>query len=97
MDSTDMAKSTMMTVRLTPEMREKLDALARDTKRSKSYLASEAIETYINLNTWQIAHIKAALAEDEAGGPGVAHEDVAAWLESWGSDHELPRPEPKQS
>ncbi len=92
-----MAKTTMMTVRLTPEVREKLDALARDTKRSKSYIASEAIETYVTLNAWQIAHIKAALAEDEVGGPGVAHEDVAEWLQSWGGDHELPRPEPKKS
>lgn len=92
-----MAKSAMMTVRLAPEVREKLDALARDTKRSRSYLASEAIETYVNLNTWQVAHIKAALAEDEKGGPGVPHEEVVRWIESWGTDHELPRPEPRKS
>ena len=60
-----MAKSTAMTVRLKPEVREKLDALARDTKRSTSHLASEAIESYVNLNAWQVAHIKAALSEDE--------------------------------
>jgi RHH-type rel operon transcriptional repressor/antitoxin RelB len=57
-----MVKSTMMTVRLAPEVKEKLDALARTTKHSKSYLASEAIETYVNLNAWQVAHIQAALA-----------------------------------
>ena len=38
-----MAKTTTMTVRLTPELAEKLGTLARDAKRSKSYLASEAI------------------------------------------------------
>jgi predicted transcriptional regulator len=92
-----MVKSTMMTVRLAPEVKEKLDALARTTKRSKSYLASEAIETYVNLNAWQVAHIQAALAEDEAGGPGVPHEEVVQWMQSWGTDHELPRPEPKKS
>lgn len=92
-----MTKSTMMTVRLTPEVKEKLDALARDTKRSRSYLASEAIETYVSLNAWQVAHIKAALAEDEEGGPGVPHEEVVRWIESWGTDHELPRPKPKKS
>ena len=57
-----MAKSAMMTVRLTPEVSEKREALARDTKRSKSYLASEAIGSYVDLNAWQIAEIKAALA-----------------------------------
>jgi predicted transcriptional regulator len=92
-----MAKSAMMTVRLTPEVSKKLEALARDTKRSKSYLASEAIETYVDLNTWQVAHIKAALAEDETGGPGVSHEEAMQWLESLGTDHELPQPEPKKS
>src|SRR5579863_669327 len=94
-EQADMAKSAMMTVRLKPEVKDKLDALARDTKRSKSYLASEAIESYVNLNAWQVAHIKAALAEDEAGGPGVPHEEVVRWMESWGTDNELPRPEPK--
>ena len=35
-----MAKSTAMTVRLKPEVREKLDALARDTNRSAAHLAN---------------------------------------------------------
>jgi len=92
-----MAKSAVVSVRLKPEVREKLDALSRDTKRTTSHLASEAIETYVNLNAWQVAHIKAALAEDEAGGPAVSHEDVAQWMQSWGADRELPRPQPKKS
>jgi predicted transcriptional regulator len=96
-ESTDTAKSTMMTVRLKQEVKDKLDALARDTNRSKSYLASEAIESYINLNAWQVEHIKAALAEDETGEPGVPHEHVMDWMNSWGTDNELPRPEPKKS
>ncbi|HLY47483.1 MAG TPA: CopG family ribbon-helix-helix protein [Stellaceae bacterium] len=92
-----MAKSAMMTVRLTPELSEKLEALARDTKRSKSYLASEAIESYVTRNAWQVAHIRAALAEDEEGAPGVPHEEVMRWMKSWGTDRKLPRPEPKKS
>lgn len=48
------------------------------------------------LSAWQIAHIKAALAEDDEGGPGVSHEEVMRWLESWGTDHELPRPTPRK-
>lgn len=90
-----MAKSTMMTVRLKPEVKDKLDALARETKRSKSTLAGEAIETYVNHSAWQMEHVKAALAEDEAGGQGVPHEEVVRWMDSWGTDNELPRPEPK--
>ena len=48
-----MAKSTTMTVRLKPEVSDKLKALARDMKRSKAYLASAAIESYVELNAWQ--------------------------------------------
>ena len=93
----DMAKSAMMTVRLTPEISEKLGALARDTRRSKSYLASEAIASYVDRNAWQVARIKEALAEAKSGALGVPHADVVRWMESWGAEHELPRPIAKKS
>jgi len=93
----DTNKSAMMTVRLTPETSERLEGLARDMNRSKSYLASEAIETYIDRNAWQIARIKEGLAEAKSGTPGVPHEAVVEWMESWGTDHELPIPRPRQS
>jgi RHH-type transcriptional regulator, rel operon repressor / antitoxin RelB len=96
LEQSDMAKSTTMTVRLKPEVSEKLEALARDTKRSKAYLASEAITSYVDLNTWQVAHIKAALEEAHSGAPGVPHEQVVNWVNSWDTDNELPRPEPKK-
>ena len=35
-----------------------------------------------------------ALADVEAGRV-VPHEEVAAWLRSWGTANELPRPRPK--
>jgi len=92
-----MAKSTTMTVRLKPQVSEKLESLARDMKRSKAYLGSEAIEAFVDLNAWQIAHIKEALEEDESGAPGVSHEEVVAWMESLHTDHELPPPKPKES
>ena len=92
-----MAKSTTtMTVRLKPEVSEKLEALARDTKRSKAYLAGEAIASYVDLNAWQVAHIKQALEEAHSGTPGVPHEEVVNWVNSWDTDNELPRPEPKK-
>ena len=73
----------------------KLNALARDTKRSKAYLAGEAITSYVEQNAWQVAHIKAALAEAESGVPGIPHEDMERWVNSWGTNHELPPPEPR--
>jgi RHH-type rel operon transcriptional repressor/antitoxin RelB len=92
-----MPKTTTMTVRLTPELSDKLETLARDTKRSKSYLASEAIASYVEMNAWQVARIKAALAEARSGAPGVPHEDVVRWIESWGAENEHGRPRPRKS
>ena len=82
-----------MTVRVSPEVSEGLDALARDTKRSKAYLAGEAIAAFVGRNAWQVARIKAALEDAHSGSPGVPHERVDEWMDSWGTDHEVARPE----
>ena len=92
----DMTKSAMMTIRLTPEVREKLEALARDTRRSKSYIASEAIASYVDRNAWQVEEIKRGLAEVRSGAPGVPHEEVEKWVRSWGAKDKLPRPTAKK-
>jgi predicted transcriptional regulator len=91
-----MPKTTTMTVRLTPELSDKLEALARDTKRSKSYLAGEAIASYVEMNAWQVARIKEALADTRSSAPGVPHEEVVRWVESWGSENERRRPRPRK-
>jgi len=58
-----------MTVRISPEVSGRLEALARDTKRSKTYLAGEAIADFVKRNAWQVAHIKSALAKPRVGPP----------------------------
>ena len=55
------------TIRLDDEMLAKLDALAADTERSRSWLATKAIENYVELNAWQVEQIKAGLAEADRG------------------------------
>ncbi len=85
-----------MTVRLSPELDDKLAALARDRKRSKSELASEAIATFVDVDAWQVARIKESLEEARSGVPGVPHADVVRWVESWDTEHELPRPKPRE-
>jgi len=84
-------------VRLTPEISDKLEALARDAKRSKSYLASEAIASYVEMNAQQVGRIKAALAEARSGTPGVPHEEVFRWVESWGTVNERRKPRSRKS
>ena len=55
------------TIRLDDEMLARLDALAADTDRSRNWIAAKAIESYIELNAWQIEQIKAGLAEADRG------------------------------
>ncbi|WNJ90759.1 CopG family ribbon-helix-helix protein [Bosea sp. 685] len=55
------------TIRLDEEMLAKLDALAADTDRSRSWIAAKAIESYVELNAWQIAKIKEGIAQADRG------------------------------
>jgi predicted transcriptional regulator len=61
------ADTTVITTRINARLRERLEALARSTKRSKSFLAAEAIAAYVELNEWQIGEIAAGLAELDLG------------------------------
>lgn len=83
-----MVKNVTIMVHLSPELDEKLGALARERKRSKSELASEAIAAFVNVDAWQVARVKEALDEAKSGAPGVLHEDVVRWVESWDTQHE---------
>lgn len=57
----------ILTLRLDPKLKKKLDRLAIATQRSRSYLASEAIREFVTLNEWQIEEIKKAVEEADAG------------------------------
>ena len=59
--------SAVLTLRLSTEVKERLDRLAASTSRSKSFLAAEAIERYLDLESWQIGEINNALREADAG------------------------------
>ena len=71
-----------MTIRLDDEVKDRLEGLAEATHRSKSYLAAEAIRTYIESNEWQIAETRAALVEADAR-DFAGDKDVAALARKW--------------
>lgn len=80
-----------LSIRLDSETKERLTALAKHSRRSKSFLAAEAIAAYVAQEEWQLGEIRAAIDELDAG-PGVGHEKVAAWLKSWGTAKEKNAP-----
>ena len=86
-----MGESTTLTVRIDSAIKDRLEGLADATKRSKSSLAAEGIEAFVELEERQIAGIKKAMASLDHG-LGVIHQDVEAWIASLDTDDELPMP-----
>ena len=74
--------STTMTVRLDNDIKDRLDVLAEATQRSKSFLAAEAIRSYVENNEWQIGEIQAALKQADAG-DFASDKDVIALAKKW--------------
>ncbi len=60
-----------------------MDALAKATDRSKSFLAVQAIEEFVTIQEWQVAAIDEGIAEADAG-KVVSHEKAVEELRKWG-------------
>jgi predicted transcriptional regulator len=72
-----MSASTTMTIRLATDTKEKLEQIAADTRRSKSFLASEAVAAYVDRELQIIKGIKTGL-DDAAAGRVVPHDEAVA-------------------
>jgi RHH-type transcriptional regulator, rel operon repressor / antitoxin RelB len=62
-----MATTSLISVRVSTGVAERLEHLAKAIERSKSWLASEAIEEYLDLHEWQVQAIHEGLEEIERG------------------------------
>jgi predicted transcriptional regulator len=80
-----------LSIRIDATTKRRLDALSKRAKRSKSFLAAEAIAAYVESEEWQLGEIQAGIAELEEG-KGVSHEKVSRWLKSWGKRDEAKAP-----
>jgi RHH-type transcriptional regulator, rel operon repressor / antitoxin RelB len=86
--------STTVTVRLDSGVKKRLQKLAKSTGRSRSFLAAEALNEYLDANEWQVAGIKRAITSLDRG-EAVRHKEVKEWVSSW--DRKRERPAPKRS
>jgi len=70
----------MMSLRLPEETKTRLELLADATDRTKSTLVLEAIDNYLDVQSWQITAIQEGIKQLD-NGEFVAFEDVKAkWL-----------------
>lgn len=56
---------SVMSLRLPDELAHQLSLLAEATGRTKSYLAGQAIQDFLDREAWQIAETKQAIIEAE--------------------------------
>jgi predicted transcriptional regulator len=76
-----MPASTTLTVRLSPAVKQQLGRLADATRRTKSFLAAEAIATYVAREAGIIEGIERGL-DDMRAQRLVPHDEAMARLEA---------------
>ena len=80
-----MNETILVSTRVSIDLAERLTALAQTTHRSKSFLAAQAIEEFLNVQEWQVEAIKEGLAAAERGDL-KSHEQAIAILNTWGKN-----------
>ena len=88
-----MPDDVSITLKVSADLKERLDSLARATKRSRSELASDALQQLVDQDKDDIEHIRRAL--DVAHRPDarfVPHDEGMAWIRSRATLAPLPKP-----
>jgi len=83
--------SETLSIRVDANTKKRLDALSKRSRRSKSFLAAEAIAAYVESEEWQLGELQAGMVELDSG-QEVSHEKVSEWLKSWGKPSETKAP-----
>jgi predicted transcriptional regulator len=78
-----MASNTgRMSISVSPDKQAKLDAIAANADRSRSYIVNEAIDHYLDLYEWQTRRIEERLERAQSGeAKWIPHEEVFDKLE----------------
>ena len=75
----------IITIRVDPKTKEKLEEMARAMDRTKSYIAAEAIRDYIQLNEWQIQAIQEGINQADKG-EMIYHDEIRKKWEKKGEN-----------
>ena len=62
----DMSRESV-TFRLDSAKRAELDAVAQALDRDRNYLLNEAVDAFLDVHRWQLAHIREGLRQADAG------------------------------
>ncbi|HBO8800493.1 TPA: ribbon-helix-helix protein, CopG family [Pseudomonas aeruginosa] len=79
--------STTISMRLPENLARQLEVLAKAMGRSRSFVAAEAIQSYVREQAWQVREMQDAVKEADAGDFATPAETQAAfgkWLSNAG-------------
>ena len=88
-----MPKSSL-SIELAPELNDRLAAVATRLDRPKSWVVEQAVREFLDVQSWHLAAIAEGIRDADAGRV-MPHDEVVAWVESWGRPVEKPMPECK--
>jgi predicted transcriptional regulator len=88
----DVGKTLAVTVRLSPALGQQVADIAQALDRPKSWVIEQALKDFVAVQAWHLAAIDEGNRAADAG-QVIPHDDVAAWVRSWGKPDELPMPE----
>ena len=84
-------KRETLSLRIDFATKQRFDARAKQTNRSKSFLAAEAISAYVHREEWLLREIHAGIAGADAGRV-ISHDKMKKWMGSWGTSGETKAP-----
>ncbi len=77
--------------RIDADIKLRLKEEARNINRSESYVAQVALKQYLDACEYKRQAIETALHQADEGS-FISQESMGAWVDSWGTDDELPTP-----
>ena len=88
-----MSDDVSIRLRLSADLKQQLDTLARTTKRTRSDLAADALQRFVDQDKDEIEHIRQALeASHRPDARFVPHDQAMAWIRSRGTATPLAKP-----
>ena len=60
-------KEGIFTVRMDPEKQKQIDAIAKQSDRSRNYIVNKAIDDFLDTHLWQVQQIEKGLGEARRG------------------------------
>jgi len=87
---------SVTSIRLQPDIEKHLEDAVKRSQRSKNWLINQAIREYLEREVLERQRWQETLEALDSANQGkvIEGDSVHQWLQSWGTDDELPPPRP---